>query len=53
MARSAYCPTCKRTVYVELEDSLVCPVCSSPIIEAVEAEPDVGTAAESSGSSTE
>ena len=35
MARSAFCTTCSRTVYIELEDSLVCPVCSSPILEAI------------------
>ncbi|MGH2697830.1 MAG: hypothetical protein ACRDJL_01350 [Actinomycetota bacterium] len=40
MARSAFCTTCSRTVYVEFEDSLVCPVCSSPILEALEVEPD-------------
>ena len=38
MARSAFCTTCSRTVYIEIEDSLVCPVCSSPILEAVDAE---------------
>ncbi|MGH2751587.1 MAG: hypothetical protein ACRDK3_12050 [Actinomycetota bacterium] len=38
MARSAFCPTCSRTVYVDLDDSLVCPVCSSPILEAIAAE---------------
>lgn len=35
MARTAFCPTCARTVYIEINDSLVCPVCSSPILEAV------------------
>ena len=35
MARTAFCPTCARTVYVEMNDSLVCPVCSGPILEAV------------------
>ena len=38
MARSAFCTTCSRTVYVELEDSLICPVCSSPILEAISVE---------------
>ena len=38
MARSAFCTTCSRTVYIEIEDSLVCPVCSSPILEAIDAE---------------
>jgi Zn finger protein HypA/HybF involved in hydrogenase expression len=36
MARTAFCPTCARTVYVETNDSLVCPVCSGPILEAVD-----------------
>lgn len=40
MARSAFCTTCSRTVYVELDDSLVCPVCSSPILEAINVEDD-------------
>ncbi|MGH2827300.1 MAG: hypothetical protein ACRDKF_10060 [Actinomycetota bacterium] len=35
MARTAFCPTCARTVYIEMADSLVCPVCSGPILEAV------------------
>ncbi|MGH2791187.1 MAG: hypothetical protein ACRDJ0_09460 [Actinomycetota bacterium] len=35
MARTAFCPTCARTVYIEMADSLVCPVCSSPILETV------------------
>jgi predicted amidophosphoribosyltransferase len=36
MARTAFCPTCARTVYVETNHSLVCPVCSGPIVEAVD-----------------
>lgn len=35
MARSAFCPTCARTVYIDMKDSLVCPVCSGPILEAI------------------
>jgi rubredoxin len=38
MSRKAFCTTCSRTVYVDLDDSLVCPVCSSPILEAIDAE---------------
>jgi len=38
MPRKAFCTTCSRTVYVDLEDSLVCPVCSSPILEAIDDE---------------
>jgi hypothetical protein len=40
MARTAFCPTCSRKVYIEIEDSLVCPVCSSPILEAIDEQPD-------------
>jgi hypothetical protein len=40
MARSAFCNTCSRTVYIEMDDSLVCPVCSSPILETIDAEPE-------------
>lgn len=36
MAFSAFCPTCKRTVYLEDGDTVVCPVCSTPLIETVE-----------------
>lgn len=35
MARTAFCPTCARTVYIDTAGSLVCPVCSGPILEAV------------------
>ena len=35
MALSAFCSSCQRTVYVEVEDTLVCPVCSSPLVEAI------------------
>jgi hypothetical protein len=38
MPRKAFCTTCSRTVYVDLDDSLVCPVCSSPILEAIDIE---------------
>jgi Zn finger protein HypA/HybF involved in hydrogenase expression len=40
MPRKAFCATCSRTVYIDLEDSLVCPVCSSPILEAIDVEDD-------------
>jgi Zn finger protein HypA/HybF involved in hydrogenase expression len=36
MALSAFCTTCQRTVYVEEEDTPVCPVCSSPLLETVD-----------------
>lgn len=37
MALTALCTTCQRTVYVEKDDTPVCPVCSSPLLETVEA----------------
>jgi Zn finger protein HypA/HybF involved in hydrogenase expression len=40
MALSAYCPTCRRTVYVEEGDTPVCPVCSSPLLETVDVPDD-------------
>jgi hypothetical protein len=39
VAVTAYCSTCRKTVYVEAEDTLVCPVCSTPLLEVIE-EPD-------------
>jgi DNA-directed RNA polymerase subunit RPC12/RpoP len=35
MALTAYCSTCQRNVYIEEDDTPVCPVCSSPLLEAV------------------
>jgi RNA polymerase subunit RPABC4/transcription elongation factor Spt4 len=32
MAIKAFCPSCQRYVYLEQDDSAVCPVCSSPLI---------------------
>jgi hypothetical protein len=40
MALSAYCPSCRRTVYVEEGDTPVCPVCTSPLLEAVDVPDD-------------
>ncbi|HVL65542.1 MAG TPA: hypothetical protein VM573_10285 [Actinomycetota bacterium] len=35
MSFTAFCPTCKRTVYIEEGDTPVCPVCSTPLLETV------------------
>ncbi len=35
MAFTAFCTTCQRTVYIELHDTPVCPVCSSPLLETI------------------
>jgi RNA polymerase subunit RPABC4/transcription elongation factor Spt4 len=32
MAIKAFCPSCQRYVYLEQDDTAVCPVCSSPLI---------------------
>ena len=37
MALTAFCTTCQRTVYVDEAETAVCPVCSSPLLETVEA----------------
>jgi Zn finger protein HypA/HybF involved in hydrogenase expression len=42
MPRKGFCATCSRTVYIDLEDSLVCPVCSSPMLEAIDVEDAAG-----------
>ena len=36
MTVTAHCPTCNRTVYLAEEDTAACPVCSSPLLAAVE-----------------
>ena len=33
MALTAFCTTCQRTVYIEEEQTPVCPVCSSSLLE--------------------
>lgn len=36
MTIKAVCTTCERTVYVDPDDTPVCPVCSSPLLETIE-----------------
>lgn len=36
MARAAYCHTCERTVYLEEQDTAVCPVCSTPLLYEID-----------------
>ena len=36
MTIKAMCTTCQRTVYVNADDTPVCPVCSSPLLETLE-----------------
>ena len=38
MALTAFCTTCQRTVYIEEEQTPVCPVCSSALLETTESE---------------
>jgi rRNA maturation endonuclease Nob1 len=35
MAITSFCTSCQRTVYIEEEDTQVCPVCSTPLLEIV------------------
>jgi hypothetical protein len=35
---TSFCSTCQRDVFVTEEDTPICPVCSSPIIQRVEQE---------------
>ena len=35
MAITSFCTSCQRTVYIEEEDTQVCPVCSTPLLEVV------------------
>ena len=37
VALTAFCSACQRTVYLPEGDSAVCPVCSTPLLEVVEA----------------
>jgi hypothetical protein len=37
MAITAFCTSCQRTVYLEEDDTHVCPVCSTPLLEVVPA----------------
>ncbi len=40
MAIQAYCSTCQRKVYVTEDETPVCPVCSTPLIDTRQAEDD-------------
>jgi predicted amidophosphoribosyltransferase len=33
MALTAFCTSCQRNVYVEEDDTPICPVCSSPLVQ--------------------
>ena len=35
MAITSFCTSCQRTVYIEEEDTHVCPVCSTPLLQVV------------------
>jgi hypothetical protein len=36
MALTAFCPSCRRTVYISEGDTPVCPVCSTPLLDTTE-----------------
>lgn len=40
MTIKAFCSTCQRDVYVSEDETPVCPVCSSPLLETVESRTD-------------
>jgi DNA-directed RNA polymerase subunit RPC12/RpoP len=46
MALRSFCSTCGRTVYIDEEDTPMCPVCSSPLLETVEETSEETQAAE-------
>ncbi len=35
MAITSFCTSCQRTVYIKEDDTHVCPVCSTPLLEIV------------------
>jgi hypothetical protein len=55
MAITAFCTSCQRTVYIEEDDTQVCPVCSTPLLEVVPAMEGPSETAEtdSSGGATD
>jgi hypothetical protein len=54
MAITAFCTSCQRTVYIEEDDTQVCPVCSTPLLEVVPAmEGPSGTQADGSAGATD
>jgi Zn finger protein HypA/HybF involved in hydrogenase expression len=40
VAATAYCNSCERTVYIEVDQEMFCPVCATPVAEVAEAEAD-------------
>ncbi len=40
MTLKAFCSTCQRTLYVDADDTPVCPVCSSPLLETIQEKQD-------------
>jgi hypothetical protein len=50
MAITAFCTSCQRTVYIEEDDTQVCPVCSTPLLEVVPAMEGSSDTADTDGS---
>lgn len=48
MALTSFCTTCQRTVYFDEQDTAICPVCSSPLLEIISSleEPESETESE-------
>jgi predicted amidophosphoribosyltransferase len=40
MALAGFCTVCQRTVYVDADSTPICPVCSSPLLDAAPPAPD-------------
>lgn len=40
MALAGFCTVCQRTVYVDADSTPICPVCSSPLLEAAAPDDD-------------
>ncbi|HYO61713.1 MAG TPA: hypothetical protein VEU29_07430 [Actinomycetota bacterium] len=53
MALAGFCTVCQRTVYVDADATPICPVCSSPLLDASATPPDDGSDDQESVASAE
>jgi hypothetical protein len=53
MALAGFCTVCQRTVYVDADSTPICPVCSSPLLEATPAPDEDGAGDQESVASAE
>ena len=40
LAATAYCNSCERTVYIEVDHEMFCPVCSTPVARVADTDSD-------------